>query len=434
MTSARILFPAVLAGLLVGCGPAESPSSDASESEVTPETLVVRGEMFYLERIALPPDSVAIVELRAGNEGEGNLLGTMREELGTRQVPIAFELSLETADLPDGGPFEFRGGIRSEPGPLRVTETLAVEQRTGEVDLGSLRLRPVPETAFGVPYRCGDDGVVFGTLGAGQHLVVGSEVFDLRPEISGSGARYVAVDGSPVEFWSKGDEAMVTLHGEVLDNCERLTEPELPFTARGQEPGWDLRIDEEAMVLRTQYGQQQLDFPRVPPQISAAGTRYEAEMEDHRLTVLVDRQACNDTMADISFPYRVRYTLDGDAQMGCGGDPRDVLGGGEWLIEEIGGEPVIAGTVPTIEFLHIEGDDRFAGRASCNRYMGGFRLTGEGLNLSPAASTLMACPDEAQALQERRLLELLGEVYGFGIDDADRLVLRTGTSTILARR
>lgn len=437
MLSTRTLLPAVLAGLLAACGPADPPmpaSPDAAESEATAEILLIRGELYYLERVALPAHSLAVLELRGADRVDAALLASTREDLGTRQVPIGFELSVASADLPETGPFVFRGGIRSHPGPIRVTDTIAIEQRSGAVDVGALRLRPVPMTAFGVPYRCGERTVVFGALGEHQRLVVDDEVIDLQPEISASGARYVAVDDSTTEFWSKGDQAMITLRGEVLDDCERLAEPGLPFTARGQEPGWHLRIDEDGMEIMVRYGDQQLSFPRVAPEISAAGTRYEAESDGHRLTVLVDPQTCTDTMADMVYPFRVRYTLDGDAQMGCGGDPRKVLGGGEWLIEEIGGQAVVAGTLPTIEFMQIEGEDRFAGRASCNRYMGGFHLTGEGVRLSPAASTLMACPDEAQALQERRLLALLDEVYGFGVDEQGRLILRAGGGSIVARR
>jgi len=188
------------------------------------------------------------------------------------------------------------------------------------------------------------------------------------------------------------------------------------------------------MVLSTQYGQQQLDFPRVQPAISLAGMRYDAASEGHHLDVWVERAACNDTMADVAYPYRVQYRLDGDEQSGCGGDSREVLEGGEWLIEEIGGEAVVEDTAPTIEFIQIDGEDRFAGLASCNRFMGRYQLSGEGINLSPVASTMMACSPESHAMQELRLLELLEEVCGFGIDSEGRLHLRAGSGEIIARR
>lgn len=439
MASARTLLSAMLAGLLAACGPAdppaESPSPDVPDSEAPVETLVIRGELYYLERIALAPDSVAVVELRAADEGDGTLLATTREELGTRQVPIGFELSVETTELPENGPLVFRGGIRSHPGPLRVTETVEIEQLSGQIDLGSLRLRPVPEAAFGIPYLCGERDVVFGSLGEYQRLVVDDEVFDLERAVSASGARYVAVDGSETEFWSRGEEAMVTLGGEVLPNCERLSAPALPLRALGHEPSWLILMDEDAISLTLDFGARQIDFPFVEPEISAAGIRYVTEADDSRLTLVLDRQPCSDTMADLAYPFRARYSLDGEVGLGCAGSPNDVLTGPEWFIEQIGDADIVPGTQPTIEFyIDEEGAARFAGLASCNRYMGGYSLTGEGLSLSPVASTLMACPDEDQALQERRLLGLLEEVYGFGIDEDGRLVLRAGGGTIVARR
>ncbi|NDY95526.1 META domain-containing protein [Wenzhouxiangella limi] len=435
MTIVRRLALIFAVGALAACGAGDAPENDReaeTASQAKPEGLVVRGQLYYLERIALTPDSLAVVEVRDGQGPGAQLLAESREELGNRQVPIGFELQIDPEAVEASDALVLQAGIVSSPGPLRVTEPVTIEQRSGELEVGQLRLSPVPQIAFGVTYQCAERSVVVGALGEQDWLVVDNEVYALSAQPAASGARYVAVDDSDTEFWSKGDEATVRVRGERLPTCDRVVAPELPFTARGQEPGWHLRIDEEAIVLRAHYGEQDLTFPPAPAQISAADFRYETESEDHRLTVLVDRQACSDTMADLVYPYRVRYTLDGVAELGCGGDPAEVLMGGEWQIEQIGDEPVVAGTEPTIEFRFEDGEARFAGRASCNRYMGGFNLTGEGLELTPAASTLMACPDEAQALQERRLQALLGEVYGFGIDDSGRLLLRTSGGDIVA--
>ncbi len=440
MASSRIpilIILVVMSVLLSACGPSETPDPadpDSAAVDAPVEQLVIRGEMYYLERIALPPDSVALTELRLADAVYGELLAAASEDLGTRQVPIDFELAVDPADLPETGSFEFRAGIRSHPGPLRVTEAVDIELRSGQIDLGSLRLRPVPEVAFGVPYACAEQGVVFGALGDDHFLVINGEVLTLESAVSASGARYQAVDGSETEFWSRGDEAMVTVNGQVLPDCERLRAPSLPLRALGHEPSWLILIDDEAISLNLDFGARQIDFPAVAPEISAGGFRYVTEADDSRLTLVLDRQACNDTMADVAYPLRARFTLDGDARVGCAGAPIDVLTGGEWFIQRIGDAEVVPGTQPTIEFRIEDGEARFSGMASCNRYMGRFQLTGEGLSLSPAASTLMACADEEQAVQERRLTGLLGEVYGFGVDEEGRLVLRTGGGAIVATR
>jgi len=437
MTPARIMILMAVFAALVGCGSGDAPQTEAAakpDSSPEAKTLSINGEMYYLERIALAPDSRSIVEVRAGNGADAPLLALATEALGTRQVPIGFDLSIDAAAVETAQELVLRAGIVSSPGPLRVTQALTIDQREGQVELGQLRIHPADQVAFGITYLCDDLPIVFGGLGDDHWLLFEGAVFALRSQPSASGARYVAADGSETEFWSKGEEATVTVRGETLPSCTRMTEPELPFVARGQEPGWRLSIDAEAIDLRAYYGEEHLNFPRVEPAISAAGLRYETETEDHRLVVLVDRQVCADTMADLVYPYRVRYTLDGDVQLGCGGDPREVLMGGEWRIERIGDQAVVPGTQPTITFFSEDGENRFAGLASCNRYMGAFRVTGEGLKLTPGASTLMACIDESQALQERRLMMLLAEVYGFGINEQGRLLLRTGGGDIIASR
>jgi hypothetical protein len=47
----------------------------------------------------------------------------------------------------------------------------------------------------------------------------------------------------------------------------------------------------------------------------------------------------------------VRYELDGKAHAGCGGDPQSLLTGLEWIVETIGGVPVVEKTKATILFL-----------------------------------------------------------------------------------
>jgi heat shock protein HslJ len=130
-------------------------------------------------------------------------------------------------------------------------------------------------------------------------------------------------------------------------------------------------------------------------------------------------------------PYRVRYELDGQTHSGCGGNPKTLLTGGEWTVESIGGEPVIDTAGVTIQFLE---EDRVAGNASCNRFIGGYRLTGEGLTFSQLAGTMMACEEELSR-QEARFLELLQDTYRFDIDPQGRLVLHTNRQqSITARR
>jgi heat shock protein HslJ len=107
------------------------------------------------------------------------------------------------------------------------------------------------------------------------------------------------------------------------------------------------------------------------------------------------------------------------------------LGGGEWKVFEINGRPIVTGSTPTITFE----EGRVFGAASCNRFMGGYTLSADGLKLemSQMASTMMACPDALMA-QEGQFLGTLGTVTGYGV--ADGVLTLTGAEgkTIKARR
>ncbi|MFB9147343.1 META domain-containing protein [Halomonas alkalicola] len=64
--------------------------------------------------------------------------------------------------------------------------------------------------------------------------------------------------------------------------------------------------------------------------------------------------------------------------------------------------------------LHAE-ESRLAGSTGCNRMMGEYERDGDRLTFGRVATTVMACPGAAMAL-ERELLDALGEVAGWQVD------------------
>ena len=286
---------------------------------------------------------------------------------------------------------------------------------------------PAPGKIF---YRCGDTPVVFNGPDGHAQMNVAGESFDLKPAVSASGARYTAVDDT-TGFWSKGERALVTVRGRELPECRTLREPELPFTARGQEPGWMIRIDADTIFLNADFGALQLRMPKTEPLSTAEGFLYRTAAEGRRFAVVIRPEICADVATGMPHPFRVRYELDGEARAGCGGDPRSLLTGLEWIVETIGGEPVVEDSKASILFLE---EDRVAGNASCNRFTGSFRLTGEGLSFGQMANTMMACEEPLNS-QEIRFLELLRKAQRFEIGPQGRLVLHTPDGQrITARR
>lgn len=107
------------------------------------------------------------------------------------------------------------------------------------------------------------------------------------------------------------------------------------------------------------------------------------------------------------------------------------LQGPEWGIFEIGGAPITPGSKPTINFE----DGRVFGAGSCNRFMGGYTVSADGLKLefSQMASTMMACPDPLMQ-QEGLLLKTLGDVKAYSVADGVLTLSTADGRTIKAKR
>ena len=101
---------------------------------------------------------------------------------------------------------------------------------------------------------------------------------------------------------------------------------------------------------------------------------------------------------------------------------------GAWTVESIGERPVIDNSSAYLEFA---ADDRVGGNASCNRFTGGYTLSGAQLIFTQAASTRMMCPP-ALMEQEERFLESLERVAEVKLENG-RLALLDGDGNLLFR-
>jgi len=96
------------------------------------------------------------------------------------------------------------------------------------------------------------------------------------------------------------------------------------------------------------------------------------------------------------------------------------LTGTIWTLTELNGQPPLPTTTITAEFGE---DGRVGGSSGCNNYTAAYEVDGEDItiNTSPAATTLMACPEPIMA-QEATYLEALGTAETFEISE-DQLTL-----------
>jgi putative lipoprotein len=150
----------------------------------------------------------------------------------------------------------------------------------------------------------------------------------LLPHVpAASGAKYSdAVD----TFWSQGREALLEADGGLHRNCRSGAAPSpwenaksrgVDFRATGNEPGWHLKIrDGEEILFVTDYGRTRVLTLDPGPGNDAVTPRitYTAQMDAHRLVVIIDPRPCTDTMSGEEFTATVAVSLDAWEYRGCG--------------------------------------------------------------------------------------------------------------------
>jgi len=292
----------------------------------------------------------------------------------------------------------------------------------------------LPETTSPVSggYACGQLDIA--VTGTAEGELISIDYLDrrvlLKPAKSASGALYVAPGDDSTRFWSKGERATLTIQGQTYPECLQPGAVEMPFEARGNEPFWHATIDGNELLLTRPF--EESGTRRIPVELKTAnrhGREFVATLDERSITLTVARQLCQDDMSGAQYPAQVRLTVDGQEFSGCGGDRQRLFRGAEWVVEDLAGGGIIDRSRITIEFLE---DNRIAGRASCNRYTGSYKLRGEGIAFGPIATTRMAC---APALmdQEARFLDLLERAESVRIGRDGELRLSTaGGETLKA--
>lgn len=205
------------AAVLAGCAAAPRPAAPAM-------ALTVIGVLAHRERVALPPDTLAIVELRDAAAPEGAPpIAEQRIALEGRPTPVPFELRVERAKLVPGRQHAVRGGLVVGRRPAWASDAVAVDAtRGGPVDVGTLWLQRVQFLAFASTFRCGEREVRLGIAEDDQlRLTVGAEGFDVQEVRVASGAKFEAVGDPSTFLWSKGDAATVEVRGTALPACVR---------------------------------------------------------------------------------------------------------------------------------------------------------------------------------------------------------------------
>jgi heat shock protein HslJ/uncharacterized lipoprotein YbaY len=420
--------------LLVGCeSPPTHPQLEPSKQQRV-EGPLIRGELTYRQRIALPPDSIAVVELR-DSAGNGPVVAEWRRTLGGQQVPIRFEMPYDPQKLKAGERYAVRGAIFAGGQPAWASDAKPVTPGGGNVEAGTLLLAPYQPLAFASVLKCGDR---IATFGVGKRdgrdvpqLVVGDRRYDLREVVAASGARYEAIDDPRTTMWNKGTRATLVVGGEAWPECEMQRAGGTPAAAtvraRGNEPFWSVEIDQ---TLRFRTPDRTVEGPAPAARLQDGVRRYEGTLDGRSISVALREQRCSDTMTGMPHPLSAEVQFDGRTYRGCGGNPADLLLGREWVVEDITGGMVDRSRAT----LNFAADGNLSGRASCNTFTTTYKLSGEGLAIGKTAATMMACAPSLMQ-QEGRFLDILQNARRFEITDTGALMLVTADDRrITARR
>jgi heat shock protein HslJ/uncharacterized lipoprotein YbaY len=380
----------------------------------------IAGQLAYRERIALDPGALMLVELRGPG---GVVVAEARLPTDGAQVPLPFTLT-----APDNGDYRLQGALLVGGRQAWLSPVVPVAAGEGALDVGTLALTVPAGIGFATRMTCGGTMVEVGFVNDAARLRVGAEVFDLAPVAAASGARYSDGASPETAVHGKGNAAMVTLRGADLPDCMPvITAALLPMIARGNEPFWSLEVTDAGYVHTTNLGADRAEGPLPQPVPMADGMRFDVSPD---LGFSIQRSLCRDSMSGMSFPLTVTLTETGQTLTGCGGASGDLLDGA-WAVAEVAGTvlPEDAGVTLVVDAPA----GRVFGKGGCNAYNAGFTLTGEGLSFSPAASTMMACPDDQMA-REQAFHQALASVDGFDIAADGGLDLRAAGSVVIRAR
>ncbi len=322
-----------------------------------------------------------------------------------------------------------------------VPEAPAAEPATQDEPAAAAK----PETsASSVPVdqiqqmRCGQLDIAFRPAEGSASLEMDGLSIPLTLVEEAGAVRYSGKSGAEtVDFMKQGDEAILTIGDTRYPTCRQAKETpdsssgaeptstvdDLSYEASGNEPAWSLEVAPAAMVLVLDAGQRRVKGSPLL-RISREGTQqFASRAGDAPMQATVTQEICRDSMSGLPRPDRVEVSLGDEHWSGCGGDPESLLVGAEWRIVEVDGAPVVPG-VPAN--LHFKADGSLVGKASCNSVGGRFSLTGEGLSLTPLATTKMAC-EEPVMQQEQALLAILSDAPKHDFDAQGRLLIRASS-------
>jgi heat shock protein HslJ len=217
-----------------------------------------------------------------------------------------------------------------------------------------------------------------------------------------------------------------------------------PLVCFGNEPSWSVALLEPGVA--------RLTFPDAPAvSYRGSGTRLAhlgewvwrgkpADGAGGELVAFLRESTCSDGMSDAKHPVEARVSLaDGRFFAGCcriAGTRGEGLAlappaidGTTWRLTRLPGKDARALASSSRPLTVRFEAGRISGFSGCNRFMGGYTLDRDRVTIGPLAASMMACGDEATAL-EKAVQDGLAGTHRFTVA-ADGLTLTADSGAAL---
>lgn len=185
------------------------------------ETREISGEIMVFERMALPEDTVILIDVSNANDES---VASLRDITGGAQSPFPFTIEAPADEL-----LVLRAGLRAGDEMFWLTEPRGIAPGTEPVILGAIRAQRTPLMGYASLLSCGNQLIEIGFLPEEVRLRFNEQLIELQIQPSASGTYYVAADNPATSIHIKGDSAILRIDGAELSECT-LIRPDADIT------------------------------------------------------------------------------------------------------------------------------------------------------------------------------------------------------------
>lgn len=182
----------------------------------------ISGEIMVIERMALPDDTVFLLDL---SDAQDQTVASSRSVTEGSQSPFAFQIEAPADTL-----LVLRAGLRAGEDMIWLTEPQGIEPGSDPLDLGTIRALRTPLMGYASLLSCGNQLIEIGFLPEEVRLRLNEQIITLQAQPAASGALFVAADNPATSVHMKDDSAIVRIDGAELTECT-LIRPDADITA-----------------------------------------------------------------------------------------------------------------------------------------------------------------------------------------------------------